>query len=405
MHPRLYADNAATSFPKPPAVVAAMRDYVERIGASPGRGAYREAVEGGDIMSRCRRGIARLINAEAPEQIVFGLNCTDVLNLAIKGAVQPGDHVVTTVMEHNSILRPLHALSKLGVEITHVTAEPRTGRVDAAAIQQAVRTNTRLIAIQHASNVTGALQPIAEIGRLARARDILYLVDAAQTLGHLPTDVQAMQIDLLAFPGHKGLLGPLGTAGLYVRRGIEPRIRPQKEGGTGSVSETVEHPAFMPDRYESGSQNAVGIAGLGAGVEWVQQRGDAALREHDLMLCRSFLDGLRESCGVCAAGEAGSGIAASGGVALYGPLSPEERVAVFAIRVDGFEPAELSAVLDAEFGILTRSGITCAPKAHDVLGTLAHGGVTRLSFGAFTTVEDVRRCVGALASIASATSA
>jgi len=390
---RLYADHAATSFPKAPGVIEAMTDYLARVGASPGRGSYRESLEGGELLARCRRILAQLIRAEAPEQIVFGLNCSDVLNLAIKGAVRPGDHVVTSRMEHNSILRPLHALSLEGIAVTHVEADPRTGLFTAADVIAAIRPETKLIALQHASNVTGAIQPIAEIGRAARERDILFLVDAAQSLGHLPIDATALKIDLLAFPGHKGLLGPLGTAGLYVRRGIEPRLRPLKEGGTGSASEEVAHPTFMPDRYECGSQNAVGIAGLAAAGEWVLKHGVDALWKHDQALSAAFLDGLRKRFGVREPGRP------AGGVTLYGPVDPAQRIAVFALRIDGYEPAELSALLESEFSILTRSGITCAPMAHATLGTLATGGCLRISFGPFAAPADVERCVDALAEL------
>lgn len=386
MHDRLYLDNAATSFPKPPAVFEAMREYAERLGASAGRGAYREALETGEIVSRCRRLLTRLFNAEAPEQIVFGLNCTDVLNLAIQGAVHPGDHIVSSRMDHNSVLRPLKALEAIGVSHTLVPADPRTGLIRADDVIGAVRPNTKLIVLHHASNVSGAIAPVAEIGRAARSRDVLFLVDAAQTSGHLPIDVRGMNIDLLAFPGHKGLLGPLGTGGLYVRRGIEPRIRPLKQGGTGSVSEEATHPAFMPDRYESGSHNAIGLAGLAAAVEWILDRGVESLAAHDRGLSVRFLTGARELPDLT----------------LLGPSDPSQRVAVFSIRVGGYEPSELAALLEGEFGLLTRGGIHCAPLAHETFGTHQTGGATRLSFGAFNTEADVDRALDALSQVSAA---
>ncbi|MCK6486398.1 MAG: aminotransferase class V-fold PLP-dependent enzyme [Gemmatimonadaceae bacterium] len=386
MRDRLYLDNAATSFPKPPAVFDAMRDYAERLGASAGRGAYREALETGEIVSRCRRLLARLFNAEAPEQIVFGLNCTDMLNLAIQGAVRPGDHVVASRMDHNSVLRPLKALEATGVSHTLVPADQHTGLIRADDVIGAIRPNTRLVVLHHAGNVSGAIAPIADIGRTARSRDILFLVDAAQTAGHLPIDVRGMSIDLLAFPGHKGLLGPLGTGGLYVRRGIEPRIRPLKQGGTGSVSEEATHPSFMPDRYESGSHNAIGLAGLAAAVEWILDRGVESLAAHDRALSVRFLDGVRDMPDVT----------------VLGPGDPSQRVAVFSVRVGGYEPSELAALLEGEFGLLTRGGIHCAPLAHATFGTHQTGGATRLSFGAFNTECDVDRALDALSQVSAA---
>jgi cysteine desulfurase/selenocysteine lyase len=381
---RIYADNAATSFPKPPEVLAAMCDYAERSGASAGRGAYREAVEAGELLAACRGRIARLIHAEGPQRIVFALNCTEALNLALRGLLRRGDHVVTTRFEHNSILRPLHELAAAGVEAAFVPVDPATGRVDPNDIREAIAPNTTLIAIQHASNVTGVLQPLAEIARLARECGVLLLVDAAQTIGHVPIDVQGLGIDLLAFPGHKGLLGPLGTGGLYVRNGLEERLQSLVAGGTGSISELPTQPDFMPDKYESGSHNAIGLAGLAAAAEWLLARGVESLRRHEQQLCRRFL----------------AGAAGIDGLTLYGPRDLEQRVGVFSVRVEGLEPAELSAVLESEFGVLTRSGIHCAPWAHDTLGTHAGGGTTRLSFGPFTSEEDVDACVSALAAVA-----
>jgi len=387
MPDRLYADNAATSFPKPPEVLEAMRRYAEKLGASAGRGAYREAVETGEWVGDCRRRIARLIHAEDERQIVFTLNCTEALNLAIKGLLRPGDHVVTSTMDHNSVLRPLSALrTPRDIQVTHVRAEAATGLVDTRDVLAAVTPRTRLVALVHGSNVTGAVQDVAAVGRALKARGVPLLVDAAQTLGHLPVDVQAMGIDLLAAPGHKGLMGPLGTGILYIRPGLETRITPLVEGGTGSVSEEPTQPLFMPDRFESGSHNAIGLAGLGAALKWIEQRTVAALREHDLALSRRFL----------------AETAKCEGLTVYGPTDPQQRVAVFAIRVAGFDPAELSAILETEFNILSRSGIQCAPLAHETLGTLATGGTTRLSFGAFNTVEDVSRCTAALREMASA---
>lgn len=386
MTDRLYADNAATSFPKPPAVWEAMRRYAEELGASAGRGAYREAIETGELLAACRRRLAKLINAEDPNQIIFTHNCSGALNQAIKGLLRPGDHVVTTVMEHNSVLRPLNALAaERTITLDMVTAgDSGSGLVRSQDVIAAVRPQTKLVCLVHASNVTGSLQPVAAVAAETRRRNIPILVDAAQSLGHVPIDVRAMQIDLLAMPGHKGLMGPLGTGALYMRAGLENVIRPLIEGGTGSVSELPIQPDFMPDKFESGSHNAIGLAGLNAALECLERETVARRREHDLELAAAFIEGCRNV----------------EGLTIYGPTDPLERVAVFSVRLEGLEPGELAALLETEFGILTRPGIHCAPLAHRMIGTDSLGGTTRLSFGAYNTLPDVRRCIDALAKLA-----
>lgn len=388
MPPRLYVDNAATSFPKPPEVFEAMRRYSEELGASAGRGSYRETLEVGEILADCRRRVARLINTLTPDSIIFTFNCSGALNQAIKGYLRKGDHVVTTRMEHNSVLRPLQALSDEGlIDVTHAPADSDTGIVDANDLLAAIRPRTKLIALVHASNVTGSLQPIAEVGAQARERGIVFLVDASQTAGHVPIDVRSMSIDLLAMPGHKGLLGPLGTGALYIRPGLEGAITPLMQGGTGSVSERPVQPDFMPDKFESGSHNAPGLAGLAAALKWIEDRSVAALEAHDRRLSRRFL-------------ESGAEVP---GLTVFGPKKAEDRVGVFSIRMAGLEPAELSALLETEFGVLTRSGLHCAPLAHETIGTYADGGTTRLSFGPFNTLEDVDRCVESLGKLSGVT--
>jgi cysteine desulfurase/selenocysteine lyase len=384
MSRRIYADNAATSFPKPPAVLAAMIDYAERLGASAGRGAYRESLETARIVAACRQRLARLLNAEDPRRIVFTFNCTEALNLALRGWLRSGDHVVATRSEHNSVLRPLHDLTAmLGIHVTYTDVDRRTGRIAPDAVAHALRPQTRLIVVQHAGNVTGALHPIAEIGALARQRGIPLLVDAAQTVGHVPIDVRDMNIDLLAFPGHKGLLGPLGTGGLYIRTGMETELRPLVAGGTGSVSERPVQPDFMPDKYEAGSHNAIGLAGLAAALVWLLDEGVESIRRHEEAICRRFL----------------ARAADIDGLTVFGPHDPLHRVAVFSVRVAGLTTEALSAALENDFGILTRGGLHCAPWAHAALGTDADGGTTRLSFGPFNSLDDVDASLDALASL------
>ena len=386
---RLYMDNAATSFPKPRAVTEAMVRYATELGASAGRGAYHEAVETGAPIGECRRRLQKLFNGERPEHFVFTLNCSDALNLAIKGLIDAGrpNHAICTHIDHNSILRPLHALAERGwVDQTRVPVDSATGLVDPQAIRRAIRPDTRLIAVTHVSNVTGTIQPVREIGRIAREAGIPLVVDAAQSAGHLPIDVQADGIDLLAAPGHKGLLGPLGTGFLYIRPGLEKVLRPLKEGGTGSVSEQAVQPEFMPDKYEPGSHNAIGIVGLSEGVRWVLERTVDKLAAEELDLVRTFLEGVSDIPGLT----------------YFGPQGVRNRIGVFSVRIEGYDPHELSAVLEGSYGILTRSGIHCAPLAHGAIGTADCGGTTRISFSPFHSKQDVKFVTDALADVASA---
>jgi cysteine desulfurase family protein len=381
-------DNAATSFPKPREVVGAMTRFMREVGASAGRGAYREAVEAGSYIAECRRRLCRLFNGERAENFVFTLNCTDSLNLAMKGIIDPGApkaHVICAEIDHNSVLRPIQAMADRGwIEQTRVRIDPQTGLVDPDDVRKAIRQNTRLIAMGQASNVTGTVQPIRQIGAIARENAVPFLVDAAQSAGHVPIDVQADNIDLLAAPGHKGLLGPLGTGFLYIRPGMEKLVRPTREGGTGSVSEEPRQPDLMPDRYESGSHNAVGIVGLSEGIRWILDQGIETLAAADLDLVRTFIDGV-------------SNIE---GLTYYGPQGVKNRTGVFSVRIEGFDPHELSSILEASYGILTRSGIHCAPLIHQNLGTLESGGTTRFSFGPFLSKQDVKFATDVLAEVA-----
>jgi cysteine desulfurase / selenocysteine lyase len=381
---RIYFDNAATSFPKPESVYAAVDYYSRHIGASAGRGAYREAQAAGEIIYQTRRGIARLLNASDPLSIIMTFNCTDGLSLCIKGLLRDGgDHVVTTCMEHNSVLRPLNALAEqLGIEVTYVPADSQ-GLIDPADIGKAIKKNTKLIAVVHGSNVCGSVQDVKAIGKIAAKAGIAYLVDGAQTVGSVVIDVQDIGADMLAFPGHKGLLGPLGTGGLYIRPGFEKKIVPLKEGGTGSKSEVPMQPDFMPDRFESGSHNNIGIAGLKAGVEYLLDRGVARVAAHERQLCRVFLERTADVPGLT----------------VYGPGDVDKRIGVFSVSVEGYEPAELAAVLESESGLLTRPGLHCAPLAHKAIGSFELGGTTRFSFGPFITTEDVEYAAEQLAVI------
>jgi len=383
--PRRYFDNAATSFPKPPEVVQAVTDYFERIHASAGRGAYREALDSQRILENCRAAVRTLFRCGPRDHVIFGLNGTDALNLAIKSVLRSGDHVVTTVMDHNSVLRPLSALeAQIGVRWTAVPVDPQTTRLDPAELRGAIQPETRLVIVNHASNVTGVLQPIEAVADICAARRVLLLVDAAQSAGHAPVDFGSLPIDLLACPGHKGLLGPLGTGLLLIRAGVEEHMRTVREGGTGSESEHPTQPDSLPDRFEAGSHNAPGVAGLLAAVQWIFHRGLDALRAHELDLCDRMAAGLDSIPGL----------------RWYGPRDPQQRVGVFSVRLEGVDPLLLSAVLESRYQILTRSGLHCAPLAHRTIGTLNAGGTTRLSFGPFTTAADLDAALVALREIA-----
>jgi cysteine desulfurase family protein len=382
-------DNAATSFPKPPAVLEAMARYATELGASAGRGAYHEAVETGRLITECRRRLNKVFHGQNPDHFIFTLNCSDALNLAIKGLVfgagHSTPHCICTHIDHNSILRPLNTLAGRGqIEQTRVGVDPRSGLVDPDDIRRAIRPNTCFVAVTHASNVTGTVQPLRMIGQICRERGVLLVVDAAQSAGHIPIDVQGDCIDLLAAPGHKGLLGPLGTGFLYIRPGVEKVLVPLREGGTGSVSEQDRQPEFMPDKYEPGSHNAIGIIGLSEGVDWVLDRGIEAIAAHERGLVRMFIEGVSDVEGLL----------------YYGPRGVRDRCGVFSIRIEGLEPYELAAILESRYGILTRPGIHCAPLAHESMGTASVGGTTRLSFGPFLSVQDVKYAADALAEIA-----
>lgn len=386
---RVYLDNAATTYPKPPGVAEAMLHYLNEIGASAGRGAYREAVESGRLLEDCRRAIRALVGAAPDDAVIFTLNGTDALNLAIKGCVGRGTHAVTTCMDHNSVLRPLSALQEReGVSWLAVRADPQSTRVDPSAVERALTLDTALVAVSHASNVTGVIQPIEEIGDICRRRGVPFLVDAAQSAGHVPLEFGTMPIDLLAIPGHKGLLGPLGTGVLVIRAALVERLRTFREGGTGSVSEQPHQPVHAPDKFEAGSHNAVGLAGLLAALRWIENQGVSRVRQHEADLNARMLSGLVDL------------EQSHRAFHWYGPREAEHRVAVFSVGIDGFEPAELSALLETHYGLLTRSGLHCAPLAHRTIGTDRRGGTCRISFGPMNRIEHADAVLAALAEIA-----
>lgn len=375
----IYFDNAATSWPKPPIVIEAMSRFLGEVGASPGRSAHRQAVVASRIIYETREAIAQLFNAPDPLRIVFTLNVTEALNLALQGLLRPGDHLILSSMEHNAMMRPARALEREGVEITTVACSA-AGMCDPADIESAIRKNTAMIALTHASNVTGTLLPIADVGRIARQHGLILLVDAAQTAGAYPIDVQADCIDLLAFTGHKSLYGPTGTGGLVIGGRVDiSRLSPLKRGGTGSRSEREEQPDFSPDKFESGTLNAVGLAGLGASVRWIMERGVEAIREHEIALTQKLIAGLMETPNVT----------------VYGPLDAQKQTATVSFNLAGLQPSEVGERLDQDCGILCRVGLHCAPAAHRTVGTFP-GGTVRFGLGLFNSAEEVRAALAAV---------
>jgi len=382
---RIYLDNAATSWPKPETVYAAVDQYQRENGAPNGRSGYREAIEANGIVERARLGVATLLGADDPLQVAFGFNGTDVLNLAIRGAVRPGDHVVTTVCDHNSVLRPLRALSEqVGVKVSYVPCDGQ-GLVSPDDVRAAMRPETRLVAVVHASNVTGAIQPIEAIARLVHENGALFLVDAAQSLGHVPLDVSQMEVDLLAAPGHKGLLGPLGTGVLYIRSGTESVLQPMRYGGTGTRSDEDRQPDELPDKYEPGNHNLAGLAGLVAACEFLTRRTIASVHSHHTRLTERLLERLH----------------AVDGLTVHGPQSTAHRTSVVSVTVDGYDPQELAAVLESSRRIQCRAGLHCAPRMHASLGTTSRGGTLRLSPGFATTLAEIDTVAEVLEEVAS----
>ncbi len=368
----IYFDNAATSWPKPPGVAEAMTHFLNEVGANPGRAAHRRAVASGRILYEAREAVAELFGAPNPLRLVWCKNVTEALNLALQGLLRPGDHVVTSSVEHNSMMRPLRALERQGVALTVVACSPE-GVLDPADVEAAIRPNTKLIALNHASNVVGTLLPVAEVSDICRRRRLLLLVDVAQTGGAYPIDVQTDGIDLLAFTGHKSLGGPMGTGGLIVGERVdETKLKPLIRGGTGSRSEQERQPDFLPDMCESGTPNVVGLAGLEAGVRWVLEQGVEALRVHETALTHRLI----------------AGLGAISGVTIYGPLDAELQTATVSFNVAGIPPSEMGLRLDEEYGVLCRVGLHCSPAAHKTIGTFP-GGTVRFGLSGFNTADEV----------------
>ena len=377
----IYLDNAATSWPKPEIVYQTMDTFLRERGGNPGHGSHSLAMAAKQTIDETRALVARFIKAADKERVIFTLNCTESINLGLKGLLRPGDHVITSSIEHNAVVRPLWKLEQKGVKVTFLPVSLRTGIVSPADVEAAIIPQTKMIAMIHASNVNGAIQPIADYGQIARKHDLVLLVDAAQSVGHLPIDVQADNIDLLAFSAHKGPLGPPGVGVLY----LSPRVNPDtlKEGGTGTLSESTRQPEGLPEKYESGTMNGIGISGLGAGLDFVLHEGMDHIHDHEMKLTRALIKGLTSIPGTT----------------VYNAGDEGHQAPVISFNIDGYEPGVVGTILDQSFDIKVRSGLHCSPLAHKTLGTFPRGTV-RLSPGYFNTPEEIERAVQSIARIA-----
>lgn len=371
----MYLDHAATSFPKPKQFWEDLLTYQNEIGGSPGRGVHRAADRAAEMVYETRKDLASLFSVKDPNRILFTANATESLNLALLGLIRQGDHVVTTCLEHNSVLRPLNHLARTrDVLVSYVPLSPR-GELDPSDVRKAIRPNTRLVAVNHASNVTGWILPLEEIAD--RVGSVPLLVDATQTAGLVPLDVERFNIALLAFTGHKSLYGPTGIGGLFVREDQE--IEPLKRGGTGSLSESPDQPEFIPDRYESGTLNMLGIAGLKGSLRFIRETGSASIRSHEQELMRRLLDGLSRR----------------DGIVVDGPQDVAARTGTLSLNLRGWEPSEVSYLLDQQYDIQTRSGLHCSPLTHRSIGTFPQGTV-RVSVGHFNSPEEMDLLLEAL---------
>ena len=378
----VYLDNAATSWPKPPEVIKSMGDALERVGGNPGRSGHRLSIEAARVVYDTRETVASFFNLGDPLRVIFTNNATHAINIIIHGLLKPGDSVVASSMEHNAVMRPLRTLEKQGVRLHIVSCRP-DGSLDINDLEKSLVSETRLVVMIHASNVTGTILPIAEVAQIAHRASSLLLVDAAQTAGVLPIDMKATGADFIAFTGHKGLLGPPGIGGLLIGTDFDTsQIQPLMQGGTGSLSEREHQPEFLPDKFESGTLNLVGIAGLRAGIHWLEGTGLTTVAALERELSNKLIDGLLRIPGVN----------------LFGTLDSARRTAIISFTVAGKTVSEVGLRLDEEYGILTRVGLHCAPAAHRTIGSFPEGTV-RLAPGVFTTEEDIEITLKAIANI------
>jgi len=377
----IYLDNGATSYPKPDEVYTFMDSFYRSFGVNPGRSGYDLCMETGALVDTTRKMLADFFNGNDPDRLCFSYNSTDALNLIIFGMLKQGDHAITTTLEHNSVLRPLYHQNKFnGVEIDFTPFDQK-GWVDPDDIKQKIKANTRLVIVNHASNVIGTVQPLAAIGRICREAGVPFVIDASQSAGKIPVDMEQMNIDVVAFTGHKSLLGPTGIGGLYVREGIE--IRHTRAGGTGVRSADRMHLEEYPYRLEYGTGNVVGIAGLHAGLKWLEEKGIDQIHHHEMKLTRMLRDGLRKL----------------DGVTLYCQEDLSDHIGVLSFNIDGMEALNTGTLLDGEYNIACRTGLHCAPLVHEHLGTDRIGGSVRVGIGPFNTEDHIKSAIEAVAEI------
>jgi len=378
----IYLDNGATSFPKPEEVYAYMDYYYRNFGVNPGRSGYDLCLESGKVIDNTRKMLAGFFNGKDPNRLCFTYNSTDALNLIINGLLQEGDHAITTNLEHNSVLRPLYHLHSFkSVEVDYVLADSK-GFVNPDDFPKLFKKNTKLVIVNHASNVIGTVQPVAEIGRYCREHGIVFAIDASQSAGKVPIDVEAMNLDVVAFTGHKSLLGPTGIGGLYVREGVE--IALTRAGGTGVRSAVKTHLYEYPYRMEYGTHNSIGIAGLNAGVKWILGKGLQEIHEQEMKLTRKLQQGL-------------TGIP---GITLYCQDDLANHISVFLFNVDKLEALNTGTMLDVDYNIACRTGLHCAPLIHEALGTTNIHGAVRFGIGPFNTEAHIDKAIQAVKEIA-----
>ena len=381
----IYLDNAATTWPKPDKVYQFMIDFYRSCGVNPGRSGFDKAIEAGNILENLRKRLTKFFGGDEnhPERLCFGYNATDALNLLIFGMLNPGDHVITTNVEHNSVIRPInHLVRDQGVEVTFVRFDSN-GFVDPNDIKKAIKKNTKLVVVNHGSNVLGTVQPVAAIGEICHATDVRFIIDTSQTAGMVPINMKAMHVDALAFTGHKSLMGSTGIGGVCVRDGIE--IKQTRAGGTGVRSAFPYHLEEYPYRLEYGTPNMVGVASLWAGQEWIEEQGGVtAIHAYEMKLAKKLVDGFK----------------AIDGVTVYCCDSMENHLATVSMNIDGFEAGNVGTMLDVDFDIATRTGLHCAPLVHQQLGLVEIHGAVRFAIGPFNTEAHIDKAVAAIAEIA-----
>jgi cysteine desulfurase/selenocysteine lyase len=382
MNELIYLDNGATSYPKPPEVYQFMDTFYRNFGVNPGRSGYDLCMEAGEIIEETRQMLTHFFNGTDPNRLCFSYNSTDALNLIIFGMLQEGDHAITTTIEHNSVLRPLYHLHKFnGVEVDHLSFDSR-GFVEPYDFRKTFKSNTKLVIVNHASNVIGTIQPLKEIGRLCRERNIPFAIDASQSAGKIPIDLEAQNLDIIAFTGHKSLFGPTGIGGLYVKEGID--IRQTRAGGTGVRSAVKTHLEEYPYRLEYGTLNSVGVAGLHAGLKWLQNKGIDNIHKHEMKLTAMLRDGLQEI----------------DGVTLYCQEDLTDHIGVLLFNIDGMEALNTGTILDVDYNIACRTGLHCAPLVHEQIGTAEIHGAVRFGIGPFNTEEHIKTAIAAVREIA-----